>query len=260
MVNEQLLTIWRDQTNSVPSTDQPLKSAYKPEPPKMSVDSVSRKLSNVDTGEVSTELIEKKGVGNFANAVSEALSCINSYDMVDNGRIMENSLALESSTSRQDLFCGSIQDEESDGHFIRALDVEVEVKIEDSLNDDGSIILQDENALQSGIRAYPKSLNSHQSHGKQFEPPSKTEPSSMISWSKEIESSSTFKQSDPTVCSNPFEVKIKTPLDQDAKKTTSERKTCPICLKNITAKNYARHRRTHSSVGGPLWSETINIK
>ena len=57
-----------------------------------------------------------------------------------------------------------------------------------------------------------------------------------------------------------------TPKTPDAKKCNSDRKTCPICLKTITAKNYARHRRIHPSVlndsfiagNGSLWTSTID--
>lgn len=35
-----------------------------------------------------------------------------------------------------------------------------------------------------------------------------------------------------------------------AKKSNGDRKTCPICFKTITSKNYARHRRTHPGAQG----------
>lgn len=38
--------------------------------------------------------------------------------------------------------------------------------------------------------------------------------------------------------------------DNELKKTLGDRKTCPICFKTITSKNYARHRRTHPGAQG----------
>lgn len=43
-------------------------------------------------------------------------------------------------------------------------------------------------------------------------------------------------------------------IDPDFKKTIGDRKTCPICFKTITSKNYARHRRTHPGVQGNFGS------
>ena len=48
----------------------------------------------------------------------------------------------------------------------------------------------------------------------------------------------------------------------DGKKASTDRKVCPVCLKSITSKNYARHRRIHAAasfqnMNGPLWESSV---